>query len=59
MEIDISIVIASVVNILILGGAIILILKLVKSIAEMKKRNEEIEMLLNRVTEIIEKNNDQ
>jgi large-conductance mechanosensitive channel len=59
MEINISIVIASVVNILILGGAIILILKLVKSIAEMKKRNEEIEMLLNRVTEIIEKNSDQ
>lgn len=59
MEIDISIVIASGVNILILGGAIILISKLVKSIAEMKKRNEEIEMLLNRVTEIIEKNNDQ
>lgn len=59
MDINISIVIVSVVNILILGGAIILILKLVKSIVEMKKRNEEIEILLNRVTRIIEKNNDQ
>jgi len=59
METDISIVIASVVNILILGGSIILISKLVKSIVEMKKRNEEIEILLNRVTKIIEKNNDQ
>lgn len=59
MDINISIVIVSVVNILILGGAIILILKLVKSIVEMKKRNEEIEILLNRVTQIIGKNNDQ
>lgn len=59
MEIDIPIIIASVVNVLVLGGAIILISKLVKPIVEMKKRNEEIEMLLNRVTEIIEKNNDQ
>lgn len=58
MGIHMSIIIASIVNLLILGGCTILISKLIKSIVEMKKRNKEIEILLDRVTDIIEKNND-
>lgn len=58
MEIHMSIIIASIVNLLILGSCTILISKLIKSIVEMKKRNKEIEILLDRVTDILDKNND-